>query len=65
MHSLLINGWQNDQFQQECFSFVAESTKILYYRILKNNFQFEKYFSVLPYKFIYTLSEEGQKISEG
>ena len=40
-----------DQFQQECFAFVAESPKTLCYRIFKNNFQLEKYFSVLPYKF--------------
>ena len=29
--------------------------EILCYRIFKNNFQLEKYFSVLPHKFIYTL----------
>ena len=44
-----------DQFQQEWRSNIENSSKEIYYKIFKENFEFEPYLDLLAYKNIITL----------
>lgn len=52
---LSIEQKLKDQFRQEWCADLHQSAKSLCYRIFKTEFKFEKYLSILPFNFLYTL----------